>query len=128
MKGQVQEIVDLILTPEPIASTLPLDISQVGTKVATINEKSNVSQGYKIKVVSTNQGNLKRTGGNELFSYSITYNNLPVDLQNSQTYRYQNSRVVNTDHEIKIFYVGVDLDSLTAGEYSDTLTFTISTN
>lgn len=128
LKGQVQEIVDILVVPEAIASTLPLDISQNGTKVATVTEKSNVAQGYNVKMVSLNLGNLKRTDGSELFSYSITYNNLPVDLVNGETYSYHNIETVHADRDIKIFYNSISTEDMVAGEYSDTITFTISVN
>lgn len=128
LKGQVAEVLDILVTPEAIASTLPLDISQNGTKVATVNERSNAPLGYKVKMVSSNLGNLKRADGPELFSYFITYDNQGVDLVNTQTYGYHNGQAVNVNHDIKIFYTGVSLESMVAGEYSDTITFTISSN
>jgi hypothetical protein len=128
LKGQVQEVLDIVVTPEAIASTLPLDISQNGTKVATVTEKSNASQGYRVKMVSANLSNLKRAGGSELFPYYITYNDLPVNLIDTQTYSYHNPEAVVASRDIKIFYTGVSAENMVAGEYSDTITFTISAN
>lgn len=128
LKGQVAQVLDILVTPEAIAATLPLNVSQNGTKVATVNEKSNAPQGYRVKMVSSNLGNLKRAGGSELFSYYITYNDLPVDLANTQTYSYHSAQAVNVNRDIKIFYTGIPAANMVAGEYSDTVTFTISTN
>lgn len=128
LKGQVAEVLDIVVTPEAIASTLPLSVSQNGTKVATVTERSNAPLGYKVKMVSSNLGNLKRAGGSELFPYFITYNDQGVDLVNTQTYGYHNAEAVNVNRDIKIFYSGVPAENMVAGEYSDTITFTISAN
>jgi hypothetical protein len=50
LKGQVAQVLDILVTPEAIAATLPLNVSQNGTKVATVNEKSNAPQGYRVKM------------------------------------------------------------------------------
>lgn len=128
LKGQVQEILDIVVTPEAIAASLPLTISQTGTKVATVTERSNASLGYRVKMVSANLSQLKRTDGTEVFPYYITYNNLPVNLIDTQTYSYHDSAAVVVDRDIKIFYTGVPAENMVAGEYTDTITFTISIN
>ena len=56
LKGEVGQVLSIAVTPESIATTLPLDESQSDTKVATVNEKSNLAGGYKVKVSSENVG------------------------------------------------------------------------
>ncbi len=128
LKGQVPDVLDIVIAPETIASTLPLDVSQNGTKVATVTEKSNAPLGYKVKMVSANLSNLKRTGGTELFPYYITYNDLPVNLIETQTYGYHDAEAVVVNRDIKVFYTGVAAENMVAGEYTDTITFTITAN
>jgi len=128
LKGQVPEVLNIVITPESIANTLPLEISQSGTKVATIKERSNLALGYRVKMQSGNLGNLIRSGGSELFPYYITYNNLPVNLVQTQTYSYHASEAVVVNRDIKIYYTGVPAENMVSGEYTDTITFTISSN
>jgi hypothetical protein len=66
LKGQVGQVLSILVTPETIAATLPLNVSQTDTKVATVNEISNSSTGYKVTISSANLGKLIRTGGQRL--------------------------------------------------------------
>lgn len=128
LKGQVSELLSITVTPETIAASLPLDASQSDTKVATVNEKSNSSTGYKVSVASANKGKLVRTGGSETFAYSLKYNGNSVNLASTQEYTFTSGAAVDTDKDVTISYTGQSAQTMVAGEYSDTLTFTIAAN
>lgn len=128
LKGQVGQVLSILVTPEAIASTLPLDQSQVDTKVATVNEISNSNTGYKVSISSANLGNLLRSGGTELFPYTMKYNGSAVNLAAVQTISNPTAASVNVNKDVQISYTGVPTANMIAGEYSDTITFEIAAN
>ena len=128
LKGQVGQVLSILVTPEAIAATLPLDQSQVDTKVATVNEISNSNTGYRVTISSANLGNLLRSGGSELFAYSMKYNGSAVDLAAPDTFSNSTAASVNVDKDVLISYTGVPAANMVAGEYSDTVTFEIAAN
>lgn len=128
LKGQVGEVLSILVTPETIAATLPLHTSQVDTKVATVNEQSNTSDGYKVTVSSENLGYLKRTGGTELFEYHLKYNDELLDLSAPHEIPYSSVGLVNENRDVTISYTGVPAVNMVAGVYEDTLLFEISSN
>ncbi len=128
LKGQVSQVLSITVTPETIAATLPLEVSQVDTKVATVNEQSNSSTGYKVTVSSSNLGNLKRAGGAQLFPYSLKYNGSTVNLASPQVFSNSSAASVNVNKNVTISYTGVPSAQMVAGEYSDTVLFEIAAN
>jgi hypothetical protein len=128
LKGQVGQVLSILVTPEAIASTLPLDISQVDTKVATVNEISNSSTGYRVSISSANLGNLLRTGGTETFAYTMKYNGSSVDLASGDSFSSNTAASVNVNKDVQISYTGVPAANMVAGEYEDTVTFEIAAN
>lgn len=128
IKGVVPQLLEISVTPETLATTLPLDQSQSGVKIATVTERSNSHSGYKVQITSQNLGQLKRTGGTEVFPYTLTYNNNAVNLTLGvgQTYSYSFANAAPVSRDLKITYTGSDL--LTSGEYKDAITFSISAN
>ncbi len=128
LKGQVGAVLSILVTPETIAATLPLDVSQTDTKVASVNEKSNSSTGYKVTISSANLGNLKRTSGTELFPYTLSYDGAAVDLSAADVFSNPSAAAVNVDKDVAISYTGVPAENMVAGEYSDTVTFEIAAN
>lgn len=129
LKGEVMEVLSISVSPEAIASTLPLNESQLDTKVATVNERSNLAGGYKVKISSENEGNLERVNGSELFPYTLKYAGQNVNLASSQTFTYAaNAGVTNVNRDVSISYTGIDASNMVAGEYTDTVLFEISAN
>lgn len=128
LKGQVGQVLSIAVTPESIATTLPLDESQADTKVATVNEKSNLAGGYKVKVSSENVGNLERVGGTELFPYTMKYDGQQVNLASSQTFQFPTAGITDVNKDVTISYTGVDASNMVSGEYTDTVLFEISAN
>lgn len=128
LKGEVGQVLSIAVTPESIATTLPLNESQADTKVATVSEKSNLAGGYKVKVSSENVGNLERVGGTELFPYTLKYDGQQVDLASSQTFQFPTAGITDVNKDVSISYTGVDASSMVAGEYTDTVLFEIQAN
>jgi len=129
LKGVIAPILDISLTSESLATNLPLDQQVSNQKVGTLTEKSNSGSGYKVTALSTNRGKLVR--GNDSangIDYQLTYNGNSVTLSSSTastvgTYSSRGS----SDRELKISY-SKPADYLPAGEYTDTVTFTIAAN
>lgn len=128
LKGQVGQVLSILVTPETIAATLPLNVSQTDTKVATVNEISNSSTGYKVTISSANLGKLIRTGGTEAFNYSLKYNGSAVNLASPQIFSNPSAASVNVNKDVAISYTGVPAENMVAGEYVDTVTFVIAAN
>lgn len=128
LKGVVPSRVSISVEAESIASNLPLDISQTGTKVATVTEKSNSNTGYKVSISSSNGGKLVRESGSEQFPYSLSYNGSSLDLSDSVEQVHSSAAAVNTDKEVTISYTGVSSEDMVEGTYSDIVTFAISAN
>ncbi len=126
LKGVVTSAVSIAVTPETIASTLPLDTTQNRTKVGTVREESNSGRGYRVTINSANRGRLTNASRDDAaLVYRLSYNNQNVNLSSGQTFTYNEPRVA-TDRDLRISYTG---DArLPDGTYSDTLTFTIATN
>ena len=123
-KGTVPQVLSIAVTTETIATSLPLDTSQTNTKIATVQEKSNSQTGYKVTISSANQGKLVRTGGSEQFAYSMSYNNATLNLVLTNPA----SSAASVNKDVRITYTGVPNEQMVAGDYVDTLTFTIAAN
>ena len=128
LKGQVGQVLSITVTPTAIATTLPLDVTQNDTKVATVNERSNSITGYKVTVSSANQGKLVRTNGSEVFSYNLKYGGQTANLGSPQTFSTGTAAAVNVNKDVTISYTGVPAENMLAGEYTDTVTFVIAAN
>lgn len=126
LKGQIAQAVSIAVTPESVASALDLTTTQSNTKVATVQEKSNSSTGYKVTVSSQNLGVLKNN--QHSFVYSLSYNGLALNLASPVTQTNSASSAVTVNKDVKISYTGVPADQLVAGDYTDTITFTIAAN
>lgn len=128
LKGMVPSLLTLELSSESIATSLPLNVTQANTKVGTVVEKSNSATGYKITVDSQNKGKLIRNGGNEAVNYTMNYGGQGVNLQSAQQLTYSGAFAGTRTRDVQISYQAVPFENLVAGEYNDTVTFTISAN
>jgi hypothetical protein len=128
LKGKVPEMLSILVSPEAIALTLPLDITQTDTLVASVNEKSNSASGYKVNISSANQGKLVHTNGTDDFAYSLKYDGTILDLANGEEQVHALPLAVDVDKLVQISYTGVPSEEMVAGNYRDTITFTISAN
>jgi hypothetical protein len=130
LQGSVPQKISLSVTPQAIASTLDLAVSQNDLVVASVNEKSNSKTGYKVTIASDNLSKLKRVDGSEVMAYTMKYNGSAVALSAASGTTITNSAAstVNLNKSVSISYTGVASESMIEGSYSDTVTFTIAAN
>lgn len=129
LKGVVPEIMSLSMASENLATNLPLQTSQNNSKVGTITEISNSKTGFKITAVSTNSGKLKRSNGSQTFDYRLFYQGQDLNLQNGTSVIVNSSpAAVNRTRDVTITYTGIPSEQLVAGDYTDTITFSIAAN
>ncbi len=128
LKGVVAPILDISIVHETVAGNLDLSQAASNVKVATLTEKSNYAQGYKIKAKSINGGKLVNTvDANSFVNYSLTYNGSGISLNTSPTQIYSTSNLKGTfTKELKISYSAPV--NLSAGSHEDTVQFTIEAN
>lgn len=121
LSGTVGDIIQLDLTPEPVASNLVLSVDQLTPlQVATVTETSNVP--YNVNV-TTAGGAFQFTNGTDTLAYTLYYNGSAVG--SSGAIVSTGSSANSLDRPVSITYNGAD-PSLSTGAYSDTVTFTIS--
>ncbi len=130
LQGVVAKKVSIDVTPQAIASALDLEVSQTDLKVATVNEKSNSNTGYKVTITSANLGKLKRSGGAEVFSYSLKYGGASVALGTAAgtVISTASAAVANVNKDLNVSYTGVAAETMVEGSYSDTITLNIASN
>lgn len=127
LKGTIAPLLSIAVTPEAIASTLDLTASPSNLKVATVQEKSNSNTGYKVTIASQNLGQLKN-GSVDSVTYSLSYNGSSVNLAAPVTQTNSAAAAVTVNKDVNISYTGRTQDLLVAGDYTDTITFTIAAN
>jgi hypothetical protein len=125
LKGTIQQILDISIAADANATTLNLTQNAANLKVATLTEKSNSNTGYKVTVSSANSGKLKN--GTNQFSYTLGYNSQQLNLTSPQSQTYA-AGAYNVAKDVTISYTGIAQESLVAGDYTDTVTFTIAAN
>ena len=129
LSGTVPALLSIEVSPEALASSLPLDTTQTDAKVATVNEKSNSNTGYKVNISSANAGSLVHESVTSSFiNYALTYDGSSVDLVNGDEFVFSSASAVDANKDIDISYTGVAHENLIQGDYTDTVTFTISAN
>jgi len=127
LRGSVQRVLSISVTADSVAQTLDLSNTKIDLKVATVNEKSNSKAGYKVSISSANLGKLKRTDGDEVFSYTMKYGNQDVNLGSAQDIS-NAAGIVNVNKDVSVSYTGIAQDLMVEGTYEDTVTFTIAAN
>lgn len=130
LRGSVQRVLSISVSAESIAQTLDLSTNKTDLKVATVNEKSNSKNGYKVSISSANLGKLKRADGPEVFSYTMKYGTQAVNLGSAQEDLVISSTAgtVNVNKDVSVSYTGIAQDLMVEGTYEDTVTFTIAAN
>lgn len=128
LKGVVPAVLSISVTAESVAANLPLNTTQNNTKIATVNEKSNAANGYKVTISSQNQGKLVRSGGNQQFPYTLNYNNQTINLSSQAVLNNSGNTATSVNRDLKISYTGQSEESMVAGDYVDTITFSIAAN
>ncbi len=130
LKGKVPKKLSILVTPDPIALNLDLEASPTALLVASVNEKSNSNSGYKITADSVNDGKLvNQQDSTATVTYTMTYDGTPVNLSTTDEVKNVASAGVYDDNsDVKIAYTGAPHDTRVEGNYTDTITFTISAN
>jgi hypothetical protein len=129
LRGTVPRLLEITVSPEAIASTLPLDTTQSNTLVAVVNEKSNSKTGYNVSISSANLGKLvHESETSSVVNYNLSYDGNAVDLAAGDVFTYSGAGANNNNRNVNISYTGIDHDLLIEGDYSDTVTFTIAAN
>jgi hypothetical protein len=130
LQGSVAQVLSVVVTPEDgVHNNLDLSASPNDLKVASVNEKSNSSTGYKIFVRSDNEGELKN-GEFASVVYDLSYDGAKVDFKKptDAVKVVSTGGVITDDSDIAISYVGSPAESLPSGQYSDTVTIEIQAN
>lgn len=128
LKGEVSRSLSIAILADNLAGNLPLEVSQNSTRVARVQEKSNSKTGYKVSIESANKGVLKRSQGNQEFPYSLSYDGQALDLSQLVEVSHPAENAVTQIRDLNISYTGVPADQMVAGEYIDTITFSIAAN
>lgn len=128
LSGNVPDILSIQVNAESDATNLDLTTDQSDLKVATVLERSNSSTGYNVSIDSANDGLLVRSGGSETFAYTMKYDGDSVDLSATDTFNNAAASVVAVNKDVTISYTGQDAETMVAGDYEDTVTFTIAAN
>jgi hypothetical protein len=129
LKGTIAPILSIAIAPETIATSLPLDTSQTNTKIATVTERSNNSNGYSVTIVSTNLGKLVRNA-TTFVNYTMTYDNQVISLGSPSGSTFSNvfTNAAPVNKDIKISYTALNENLAVSGDYVDVVTFTITAN
>lgn len=128
LRGKIQDILSIKVKAEADATTLDLATDQTDLKVASVQEKSNSASGYNVSIESANDGQLLRDGGTEVFPYTMKYDGEAVDLSTISSFSNSASAAVSVNKDVTISYSGQGVEDMIAGDYEDTVTFSISLN
>jgi len=133
LTGTVSGLIDIVVTPEPVASTLDLSVTQSNLKVASVTERSNKAAGYTVTVSSANAvaasaavATLASANSGTL-EYFMKYGGSTVTLAGGMATITDATGATSSNGVSKDLTVSYTGDSgLAEGIYTDTLTFTIA--
>jgi hypothetical protein len=129
LKGSVPAVVSIAVSALPIASTLPLNVTQNRTRVGTSTETWNTLNGAKVHISSLNQGFLvHQSVTSSKIAYVFRYRNTNVNLASGQTFNTNQQGRRTANRALRVSYTGVPHSSLIEGDYTDIITLSISAN
>jgi len=129
LKGSAPAVVSISVNALPIATTLPLDVSQNKTPVGSTTESWNTQNGAKIFISSLNQGHLVHDNvTTSKIAYVLRYHNSDVNLATGELFVANQPGEHARNRTLRVSYTGVPHASLFEGDYTDIVTFTISAN
>lgn len=128
IRGTVSSVLNISIDAEPNALILPLTVTQTDLKVATLHTQSNSSSGYKVSVSTLNQGKLTRVGGSEVIPYVLKVGGSTINTLATDELDFTFVSASPIDRGVTISYTGVNEADFAAGNYQDSITFTISAN
>lgn len=129
LQGTVPQLVSIDVTANSNTQNIPLDQTQSNLVVGSVVESSNSNSGYNVQISSSNAGKLVHDSETSSFiAYSLTYGGSAIDLSTTDTVEQNTAGSYEVTKNVAIAYTGVDHKDLIEGNYSDTVTFTISAN
>lgn len=123
LRGTIQSVLSLSVTPVGAYNTLDLTQDTVNLKVAEVTEVSN-GGGYVITLTSQNNGRL--TNGTDEVAYTVRYDGATVTPTNTSQVVKTSSQIGTAVSDLEISYSGNT--SLSSGDYTDTITLNIVAN
>lgn len=127
LKGTVPAVLSITVTPTTLATNLPLDTTQSNGHVADINAKWNTLNGARVSVSSANAGTLVHDSVSSSMAYTLTVPGVGTfSVATPQSFDAAIAGPQNQNAALGINYTGVPHENLVEGNYSDTLTFTIT--
>lgn len=122
LSGTVGDFVSVSVTPTPAASGLSLSMNQPSLlQVGTVVETSNVN--YQVTATSTN--GFEFSNGNDTVPYTFYYDGAAVASSGDTVS--SGSQAAGISRPVSVTYSAAVAGNPT-GTYSDTITFTISSN
>ena len=128
LKGTVPAVLSITVTPTTLAANLPLDTTQSNGHVADINARWNTLNGARVSVSSANAGTLVHDSiSSSSMAYTLTVPGVGTfSVATPQSFDAAIAGPQNQNAALGINYTGVPHENLVEGNYSDTLTFTIT--
>lgn len=127
LSGTIGSIISIVVTPNAAASSLDLTSSQTDLLVGTVSESSNAINGYRILAKSTNASKIKHSTASDFVGYTMKYGGGSAVTLTTSDQAVKNQTVGGNyngvSSNVTVSYTGSS--SLTAGSYSDLITFTI---
>lgn len=130
LSGTVASVNNIAVTPDGNNNTsLNITAGETGKSVANVIEVSNNPTGYKIQMLSTNGGQLRRTS-NDYTTYQVSYDggSYAAPTTSAQDVKSVSSLSSQTTSTSAVLVKVVAKPNATAGTYSDTVTFSIVAN
>lgn len=128
LRGNIPSLMSISVNPTPEAQNLDLTSTQTDLLVARVQEVSNSNTGYSISVSSQNTGNLVHTDNSANIPYTMKYDGQVLNLESTATISHPSVSAVSQNKDIEISYTGQSPEEAVAGDYEDTITFSISAN
>lgn len=130
LSGSIPTATHIVITATTGYNSLSLTTGATNQVVASVREINNTSAGYNVTLSSANAG-LFKNGSVGQIAYTARYNSVNVNLTTlPQTITTQGSQssIVNVVKDFDISFTATAEDTVMSGNYSDTLTFTITSN
>lgn len=132
LQGEVQQVLDLVVTSVPASTNLNIVTGEsTAVKVGSATETSNILAGYKIKISSTTNGELRHVGTpSNKTTYTIKYDGAAAVTPTVAGVEVKNvpslSGLTTDTSDIEVLVAA--FPNAPAGTYQDTLTVTIEAN
>ncbi len=128
LKGNVAAVTEISVAADAAATALSITGGASALKVATVTETCNDKDGYDIYVASTNAGKLVHTlDSTKSTAYQITYGTSALTTPTATASKIKTvaslSALTTATSDVKVTVTAAP--TAVAGDYTDTLTFSI---